>query len=91
MLITLRGKYCINKVSGTKVPILPASFVGTEVGTGVVMSVPSHAPYDYAALRDIQKDPQKYGVSPDIVKDITPISLIKVQGFGEHPNFTPAC
>lgn len=81
----LVGKHCINKVSGTKVPILPASFVGPEAGTGVVMSVPSHAPYDYAALKDVQKDPQRYSVSPDTVKDIAPISLIKVQGFGEHP------
>ncbi|MDI6888808.1 MAG: leucine--tRNA ligase [Methanocellales archaeon] len=83
--VELVGKSCTNRVTGTKVPILPASFVGPEAGTGVVMSVPSHAPYDYAALRDIQQNPQKYGISPDIVKDITPISLIKVQDFGEHP------
>lgn len=81
----LVGKYCTNKVSGTKVPILPAPFVEPETGTGVVMSVPSHAPYDYVALRAVQKDPKKYGISPDLVKDIIPISLIKVHGFGKHP------
>ncbi|MEM0203413.1 MAG: leucine--tRNA ligase [Archaeoglobaceae archaeon] len=35
------------------VPILPANFVDTDNATGVVMSVPAHAPYDYVALREI--------------------------------------
>lgn len=40
---------------GAKVPILPASFVKPGEGTGAVMSVPAHAPYDYLALRDLGK------------------------------------
>ncbi|MEM3092741.1 MAG: class I tRNA ligase family protein, partial [Candidatus Nitrosocaldus sp.] len=31
------------------VPILPAVFVDPKNGTGIVMSVPAHAPYDYQA------------------------------------------
>ncbi|HNT61086.1 MAG TPA: class I tRNA ligase family protein, partial [Candidatus Bilamarchaeaceae archaeon] len=38
---------------GRKIPILPAGFVDAGQGTGVVMSVPAHAPYDYLALRDL--------------------------------------
>ncbi len=44
-----------NPISGETVPVLEASFVKADVGTGVVMSVPAHAPKDYAALRDIGK------------------------------------
>ncbi|MDD2655918.1 MAG: leucine--tRNA ligase [Candidatus ainarchaeum sp.] len=40
---------------GRKVPILSAEFVDARLGTGVVMSVPAHAPYDYLALRDLGK------------------------------------
>ena len=40
----------------SKIPVLPASFVKSDVGTGVVMSVPAHAPLDYLALRDLGKE-----------------------------------
>ncbi len=82
---TLIGKNCINPVTKNQVPILPAPFVSPETGTGVVMSVPSHAPYDYIALRDIQQKPTEAGVTEALVKDIKPISLIAVEGYGEHP------
>jgi leucyl-tRNA synthetase len=38
-----------------EVPILPAAFVDPDMATGLVMSVPAHAPYDYIALRDLQR------------------------------------
>ncbi|MHC1577724.1 MAG: class I tRNA ligase family protein, partial [Candidatus Methanospirareceae archaeon] len=40
---------------GREVPVLPASFVDADVGTGVVYSVPAHAPYDYIALEDLKR------------------------------------
>ncbi|MCC5446984.1 leucine--tRNA ligase [Candidatus Nanobsidianus stetteri] len=49
----LIGKECINPLTNEVVPILPAEFVDTKTGTGIVMSVPSHAPYDYIGLRDL--------------------------------------
>jgi leucyl-tRNA synthetase len=52
------------------------------------MSVPSHAPYDWAALKDLQEDPsevKKYGIISEDLDDIKPISLIKIARFGEHP------
>ncbi|MFH1393545.1 MAG: leucine--tRNA ligase [Candidatus Micrarchaeota archaeon] len=44
-----------NPMDGKKVPVYEASFVSPEVGTGIVMSVPAHAPLDYLALRDLGK------------------------------------
>ena len=68
--------------------ILPGWFVSPDNATGVVYSVPAHAPFDYLALRDLQNKPEllkDYGIEPQTVKDIQPISLIKVEGFGEFP------
>jgi len=60
-----------------EVPILPADFVDPDVGSGIVMSVPAHAPFDYIALRDLQRQ-GKY-------LDIKPISLLTAEGYGEFP------
>ena len=60
-----------------EVPILPAEFVDPDMATGMVMSVPAHAPFDYIALRDLQKA-GKY-------TEIHPIPLIKVEGYGQVP------
>ncbi|UCH32765.1 MAG: leucine--tRNA ligase [Candidatus Bathyarchaeota archaeon] len=84
----LIGKTVANPVVNQKLPILPASFVNTESATGVVYSVPAHAPVDWLALRDLQQKPEslkKFGIEPSTVNDIRPISMIRVQGFGEHP------
>ena len=40
-----------------KVYTLPLLTISMTKGTGVVTSVPSDAPDDYAALRDLQKKP----------------------------------
>ncbi|MDO5844452.1 MAG: leucine--tRNA ligase, partial [Methanocorpusculum sp.] len=48
-----------------------------DMGSGLVMSVPAHAPFDYIALRDLQQK-GKY-------TDIKPIPLVKVPNFGEIP------
>jgi leucyl-tRNA synthetase len=54
-------------------------------GSGIVMSVPAHAPYDYLALRDLyDRDLTAYGIKENI-RDIELISLIVVKDFGEHP------
>ncbi len=50
----LIGKFALNPVTGKEVPILPAEFVKMDIMTGVVMSVPMHAPYDYQALKDLE-------------------------------------
>jgi len=75
------GKDLIDKtvthpLCGT-VPILPADFVDPDMATGMVMSVPAHAPFDYIALRDLQQQ-GKY-------TKITPVPLISVEGYGKVP------
>jgi leucyl-tRNA synthetase len=81
----LIGKKVLNQVTGGMIPILPATFVDPETGTGVVMSVPAHAPYDFAALRDIESNLQKFGLTPDVISDIKLIPLIKIEGYGKFP------
>ena len=81
----LIGEHAVNPINGASVLILPASFVSPENGSGIVMSVPAHAPYDYLALRDLYDvDLSEYGISEDI-RDIEFISLIRVPGLGEFP------
>ncbi len=57
-----------NPVTKNKIPIFPAEFVDPATATGIVMSVPSHAPYDYVALKELGK-----------LSLIKPISVVKVE------------
>ncbi len=84
----LVGVMVRNPVTGDWVPVLPARFVEPDLGTGIVMSVPAHAPFDYAALMDLKRNPEvlrEYGVSPDIVESLEPIPLIRVEGYSRIP------
>ncbi|MFT4309517.1 MAG: leucine--tRNA ligase [Candidatus Woesearchaeota archaeon] len=45
-----------NPITGKKMPVFESSFVDINHGTGIVMSVPSHAPYDYIALKEIANE-----------------------------------
>ena len=66
------GKKVKEQVEGREIPVLPASFVDEDVGTGVVYSVPAHAPYDYIALEDWKRTE---GV------EIPPIKIIDIEGY----------
>jgi leucyl-tRNA synthetase len=82
------GKPVENPGTMKEVPILPADFVDPDNASGVVMSVPGHAPYDYVALENIKTAASKlksYGLAPEMVKSIKPVPLIEVQGFSEIP------
>jgi len=84
----LVGKNFTNPVTGKQFPILPGWFVDPKTATGVVYSVPAHAPYDWLALKDLQEKPEvlrEFGVDSDLVQAIKPISLIEVEGYGEFP------
>ncbi len=83
----LIGERVRNPVTGDEVLILPASFVDPGNATGVVMSVPGHAPYDYVALENLKRDPslKRFGLRPNEVKAIEPISIIEVPGYSEWP------
>ncbi|MEW6329290.1 MAG: leucine--tRNA ligase, partial [Candidatus Micrarchaeota archaeon] len=63
---------CENLMTSANIPLLPASFVDPKNGSGVVMSVPAHAPYDYLALRDLGSS-------------LAPIQVLKIDGYGSFP------
>ncbi|MGC9005073.1 MAG: leucine--tRNA ligase [Candidatus Micrarchaeia archaeon] len=69
------AEYFINKKAfsplGDEVPIYPATFVHPAEGTGVVMSVPAHAPLDYLAMRDLGIEELK--------------QVIEIKGYGKYP------
>ncbi len=84
----LVGQKIRNPVTGDKVMILPATFVDPNSGSGLVMSVPAHAPYDYISLEDLKNDEQmlkEYGIDPEEVKEIEPLQIINVDGYEDHP------
>ncbi len=80
----LLGKKAKDPLGNKEVTILPAGFVDTENTTGVVMSVPSHAPYDWVALKEFidSGELEFYGLTKN---DVEPISVVQVEGFSEHP------
>ncbi len=45
------GSYCLNPVSGRKMPVFLANFVLMEYGTGAVMAVPTHDQRDFEFAR----------------------------------------
>ena len=95
------GKWtCLKKVKGAdligvplKAPLtkyervytLPLITISMNKGTGVVTSVPSDAPDDWAALRDFQtkqKWRDDYGVKEEWVKGFEPIPVLEIPGIG---------
>jgi leucyl-tRNA synthetase len=84
----LIGAITKNPLTGEDVPVLPGEFIDAEGATGVVMSVPAHAPMDWIVLKQLKKNPEKlskWGISEDILNKIEPISLIELDGYGEFP------
>jgi len=59
-------------VAGKAIPVFPASLVDPDVGTGVVYSVPAHAPYDYMGVEDLRK---ATGIA------VEPIKIIEIAGY----------
>jgi len=84
----LIGKEALNPITKRKIPILPADFVDPKNATGVVMSVPGHAPYDYVALENVKAEGEKlkaYGISPEEVEAVKPVSIIVVPKYSGCP------
>lgn len=65
----------VTPVTGKQVPVVGASFVQPLIATGVVMSVPGHSPFDYAAFMDAGLD-KTLGQPPQI---------IQVEGYKDLP------
>jgi leucyl-tRNA synthetase len=80
----IKGRELIDKdvvtpLTHKEVPILPAQFLDPNYGTGVVFSVPAHAPFDFMALEDLKKAGYKAALSID------PITIIDISGYESCP------
>jgi leucyl-tRNA synthetase len=73
-------------ITGKSLPVLPATFVDTEIVTGVVYSVPAHAPYDYMGLLDLKEGRVRAPPAvAQLARALKPISIISVQGYSDIP------
>jgi len=62
----------INPATNKEVPILAGDFADMDEATGIVMSVPSHDPFDYIYLKKV-------------APEMKPIQVVKSSEFGEIP------
>ena len=85
---SLMGRSCKAPFTGKMIPIFPSSLCDPNVGSGLVMSVPSDAPVDWIGLAELKRDSAiraKYGISERMVEDAAPIPIIKTPGWGPLP------
>ena len=68
-----------------RIYVLPLLTILTNKGTGIVTSVPSDAPDDYAALEDLKNKPklrEKFGIKDDWVLPYDVVEIIDIPEFG---------
>ncbi len=82
----LLGRYAMAPLTGKSVPVLPATFTDPDLATGVVYSVPAHAPYDLMGLKDVQEGRVRSAKEiQSIAATIGPVSIISLKGYSEYP------
>ncbi|MDQ3718051.1 MAG: leucine--tRNA ligase, partial [Thermoproteota archaeon] len=70
------GKYVEDPIRKVSIQLYPASFVESDNGTGIVMSVPGHAPYDFQAIEDLKKNILLHNEFVGLKIDVKPITII---------------
>jgi len=85
---SLMGKRCKAPYTGKMIPIFPSVLCDPNVGSGLVMSVPSDAPVDWIGLVELRKDRasrEKYGITDEMLDESAPIPIITTPGYGPLP------
>ncbi len=84
----LVGKEFVVPLANRSVTMFPADFVEPADGTGIVMSVPAHAPYDYQALEDLKQNKSplsSFGINNNQLESVKPIVIIESEGYKDVP------
>lgn len=90
------GAYCVNPMTGEKVPVLIANYVLMEYGTGAVMGVPAHDQRDFEFAREydlpirVVIQPEGADLDPDKMTQAYPAEgkLVNSGPFNGMPNET---
>lgn len=85
---SLLGKTCKAPFLNTELLILPSRHCDPDIGSGMVTSVPSDAPFDWVMLHKLQENEtlcQQYGLDYKQVTALQPIPIIHSKGYGEFP------
>lgn len=85
---SLIGRRCRTPFTGKMVPIFPSSLCDPNVGSGLVMSVPSDAPVDWIGLVELKRDQTlraEYGIKDEMMEEANPIPIIDTPGWGPSP------
>ncbi|KAG8195905.1 hypothetical protein JTE90_001140 [Oedothorax gibbosus] len=64
---------------------LPMLTIKEDKGTGIVTSVPSGSPDDFAALRDLKKKPdlrKKFNITDEMIMNFDPVPVFDLPGYG---------
>ena len=86
--VNLVGREVVAPAINKALSVLPSTFIDQTRGTGIVTSVPSDAPDDYIALRDLQADEAtlaRFHLDPERIRAIQPVPIIRSEGFGPLP------
>ena len=85
---SLMGMRCKAPFTGKMITIFPSVLCDPEVGTGLVMSVPSDAPVDWVGLIELRRDAElreRYGITDEMIDSAAPIAIIETPGYGPMP------
>jgi leucyl-tRNA synthetase len=85
---SLMAKRCRAPFTGKMIPIFPSTLCDPNVGSGLVMSVPSDAPVDWIGLVELKQDKalrDRYGITDTMLEEASPIPIIDTPGWGPLP------